>query len=112
MEITGKGIKHGFIKGLRKGQSSIPPNTLLNARVSLELPQILSNSIEVNISDRSDNIDSPYSHIMLGTAALENSNGQIEYYAVRSVIEERVNQNPILSEAKIVGKLHAINAKK
>ena len=49
---------------------------------------------------------------MMGTVALENDNGNLEYYAVRSVIEERLNQNPILAEVKIYGKLHAVNAKK
>lgn len=34
------------------------------------------------------------------------------YYAVRSVIQERVNQRPVLVEADIFAKLHAVNAKK
>ncbi len=112
VEITRKGIEHGYIKGLQKNKKTISKRDMLNARVSLELPQILSESIGVNISNRSDSLDSPYAHIMMGTVALEDANGTKEYYAVRSVIEERVNQNPILSEAKIVGRLHAINAKK
>lgn len=112
VEITRKGIEHGYIKGLRSNKKSIPDRDMINARVSLELPRILSNSVEVNISNRSDNLDSPYSHVMMGTVALENDNGQLEYYAVRSVIEERVNQNPILTEMNVFGRLHAINAKK
>ena len=64
---------------------------MLNARILLKLPEILKNSIEINMSNRSDNIDIPYSHVMMGTAAIKNSDGTIEYYAVRSVIEERVN---------------------
>lgn len=36
----------------------------------------------------------------------------IKYYAVRSVVEARKNQGAILTEANVMGKLHAINAKK
>lgn len=49
---------------------------------------------------------------MIGTVGIEDDNGNIEYCAVRTVIEERINQDPILVEAEILGKLHAINAKK
>ncbi len=111
VEISNNGITHGFIKS-RAIKGKIPSKSLLNARVSLEIPQILKNSIEVNRSVRNDNADVPYAHIMIGTVALEDANGNIEYYAVRTVVEERVNQNPILAEAEILGKLHAINAKK
>ena len=41
-----------------------------------------------------------------------NSTGGVDYYAVRSVIEERKNQDPALVEMRILGKLHAVNAKK
>lgn len=112
VEIYPNGVNHGFSKGLRKNQKSIPNSDMLNARVSLKLPEILKKSIEVNISERSGNIDIPYSHVMMGTAAIKNDDGTMEYYAVRSVIEERINQNPILAEAKVVGRLHAVNAKK
>ncbi len=43
---------------------------------------------------------------------MENVDGSLEYYAVRSVVEERINQPAILLEWNVVGKLHAINAKK
>ena len=112
VEIYPNAVNHGYFKGLRAKKKSIPSADMLNARVSLRLPKILSNSIEVNISNRSDNLDTPYSHVMVGTAAIKNPDGTMEYYAVRSVIEERVNQNPILAEARVLGRLHAVNAKK
>ena len=105
-------ILHGFIKSQTDNGKKVPDKALLNARVSLELPEILKNSIEVNRSVRGDNPNVPYSHIMIGTVALEDSNRDLEFYAVRSVIEERINQDPILTEAEILGRLHAINAKK
>lgn len=112
VEITSKGVKHGYQDALKTNLKSIPPAELLNAQATLALPEILKNSIEVNISDRSDNIDHLYSHIMMGVFGIETSPNVVEYYAVRSVIEERTNQNPILAEYEIVGKLHALNAKK
>ena len=112
VEITSKGVRHGYHKSLKAGLNSISNRDSLNARISLELPEILQKSIEVNISNRTDNSDILYSHIMMGTVGIELAQGNIEYYAVRSVIEERANQNPVLSEYQVVGKLHAINAKK
>lgn len=112
VEISYKGITHGFMKSLLKKTKVSSNRDILNARVSLEIPHILRNSIEVNRSSREGNLDIPYAHIMIGTVGLEDANGNVEYYAVRSVIEERVNQNPILAEAEVLGKLHGINAKK
>lgn len=43
---------------------------------------------------------------------IENTAGQSEYYAVRSMVKERVNLNPLLVEINIVGKLSSVNAKK
>ena len=43
---------------------------------------------------------------------MTNSNGVTEYYAVRTMVQERVNQNPILLEVDILGSLTSINAKK
>ena len=37
---------------------------------------------------------------------------KLVYYAVRSMVEERVNQNPVLIEANVLGKLYAVNVKK
>lgn len=80
--------------------------------MSLDLPQILRNSIEVNRSDRGDNAQVEFSHVLIGVTALESSNGTIEYCVVRSVVEARKNQGAILTEANVIGKLHAMNAKK
>ena len=112
VEITGEGIRHGFIKYQPKNGKPVPQKSLLNARVSLDLPQILRNSIEVNRSDRGDNAEVEFSHILIGVTALEAPNGNVEYYAVRSVVEARKNQGAILTEANVIGKLHAMNAKK
>ena len=112
VEITNDGITHGFARpnDIKNGKST--PSAIINARVALEIPQLLRNSIEVNRSKRGNNIDVPYTHVMMGTVALESDNGDIEYYAVRSMVEERVNQNPVLIEANVLGKLYAVNAKK
>lgn len=112
VEIIKKGITHGFMESTMDKTKPSSDKDIINARVCLELPKILRNSIEVNRSSREGNIDIPYAHIMIGTVGLENVNGNIEYYAVRTVIEERVNQNPILAEAEVLGKLHGVNAKK
>lgn len=110
--IDRESIEHNLRKSQADDKNDISPKALLNARVSLELPEILKHSIEVNRSVRSGNLDVPYSHVMLGTAALEDANGNLEYYAVRLIVEERVNQDPILAEAEILGRLYAINTKK
>ncbi len=111
VQIVEKSITHGFFDSTKKHK--IPsPRDLTNAKVSLALPEILANSIEVNRSQRRDNLDILYSHIMMGTIGIKNNAGVTEYYAVRSVIEERKNLDPILVEAKILGKLRAVNAKK
>ncbi|MEE0840930.1 MAG: hypothetical protein U0L72_10380, partial [Acutalibacteraceae bacterium] len=111
VEITKNGVIHSFFSSVGSNKKA-SQRDLINARVSLEIPQILKNSIEVNRSKRGNNLDVPYSHVMMGTVAIEDESGNLEYYAVRSVIEERANQNPILAEAKILGKLYAVNAKK
>jgi len=49
---------------------------------------------------------------MVGVAGIEQTNGSIEYYAVRSIIEERTGQGAILTDFDIMGKLYALNAKK
>lgn len=49
---------------------------------------------------------------MLGVTAIENPDGKIEYYAVSSMVQERVNQNSILVESNILSKLYAVNVKK
>lgn len=112
VEITSKPIEHGFIKYEAKNGNPVPPRSMINARASLDLPHILRNSIEVNRSDRGDNAQVEFSHVLIGVTAMESANGTIEYYAVRSVVESRKNQGAILTEANVIGKLHAMNAKK
>lgn len=112
VEITSKPIEHGFIKYEAKKGNPVPPRSMINARASLDLPHILQNSIEVNRSDRGDNSEVEFSHVLIGVTAMESANGTIEYYAVRSVVEARKNQGAILTEANVIGKLHAMNAKK
>ena len=113
VEITRDGIIHGIArKNKLNKHGNLPESVLINARATLDLANILANSIEVNRSSRGQNIDIPYTHVMLGVTAMEDQNGGIEYYAVRSMIQERVNQNPILVEANVLGKLYAVNAKK
>ena len=48
----------------------------------------------------------------MGTVALEGTNGDLEFYAVRSMIQERKNLNPLLAEVNILGKLTSLKAKK
>ncbi len=112
VEISKDGIVHGFIKLKNKSGNALPVRSETNARAALEIPQILVNSIEVNRSQRGSNLDVPYTHVMIGTVAMEDAQGKLEYYAVRSMILERKNQNPILVEANVIGKLYAVNAKK
>ena len=111
VRIIEKSITHGFFDSTRKNKKP-SARDLINAKVSLAIPEILSNSIEVNRSYREGNRDILYSHIMIGTVGIENDAGSTEYYAVRSVIEERTNLDSMLVEAEILGKLHAVNAKK
>ncbi|MBQ4067566.1 MAG: hypothetical protein IJD22_07980, partial [Clostridia bacterium] len=112
VEIVNDGITHGFSRPKDRKQGKSKPKAIINARVSLELPNILKNSIEINRSSRGSNIDVPFTHVMIGTVALEGTNGEIEFYAVRSMIQERKNQNPLLTEVNILGKLTSLKAKK
>jgi hypothetical protein len=112
VEIINDGITHGFARPNDRRNGKSTPNAITNARVMLEIPQILNNSIEVNRSKRGNNIDVPYTHVLIGTVALEDDNGVLEYYAVRSMVQERKNQNPILVETNVLGKLTSVNAKK
>ena len=112
VEITAKSLTHGFTRPTDRKNKQSTANAITNARVVLAIPQILKNSIEVNRSQRGNNRDVPYTHVLIGTAALEDSNGALEYYAVRSMVQERKNQEPVLVEADIFGKLTSVNAKK
>ena len=112
VEVTKTGIKHGFIKADEKNNKQIPVRSMLNARAALDLPNILRNSIEVNRANRGDNAEVEFTHILLGVTAMKEDDGSIGYYAVRSVVEARKNQGAILTQANVIGKLHAMNAKK
>lgn len=112
VEIIGDGITHGFARANDRRNGKSTPKAVVNARVALAIPQILNNSIEVNRSNRGSNINVPYTHVLIGTVALENDDGTLDYYAVRSMVQERKNQNPILVEANILGMLTSTNAKK
>lgn len=67
---------------------------------------------EVTRSSKDCNPNVPYTHVMLGVTVIENPDGKIEYYAVSSMVQERVNQNSILVESNILSKLYPVNAKK
>ena len=56
----------------------LPPNTADNAAVTVNLADILRNSVEVNRSDKWNNIDVPYSHVMLA----------IKYASIKKPIEK------------------------
>ena len=109
VQLTGDGIAHGF-KSKSRGYSK--PSQIVTARATLELPTILQNSVEVNRLDSRGNADIIFSRVLIGTVGMEDANGNVEYYAVRSVVEERKNQNSILVELDILGNLYATNAKK
>ena len=112
VEVTRDGILHGCGNYKKNKNGVLPPSAVINARITPNLVNILKTAIEVNQSRRGSNIDVPFSHIMLGVAGLENADGTVDYYGVRIEIEERVNQDPILVEASVFGKLFAVNANK
>ena len=112
VEITKKGIHHALIRNKLNPNGKVPDAVLVNARAMINLPEILANSIEVNRSQRGANIDVPFTRVMMGVTGIENASGIDEYYAVRIMVEERANQDPILVEANVLGKLYAVNAKK
>ena len=112
VEVTRDGILHGCGNYKKNKKGVLPPSAVINARITPNLVSILKTAIEVNQSRRGSNIDVPFSHIMLGVAGLENADGTVDYYGVRIEIEERVNQDPILVEASVFGKLFAVNANK
>ena len=112
VEIIKEGITHGFNRPNDKRAGKSTANAIINAKASLNIVELLRHSIEVNRSQRGANIDVPYTHVLMGVMEIENTAGQSEYYAVRSMVKERVNLNPLLVEINIVGKLSSVNAKK
>lgn len=78
----------------------------------MELPEILKNSIEVNQLKGRGNNDVPFSRVLIGVVNMQDANGTWSVYAVRSVVEERINQDPILAEFNVLGKLYSAKVKK
>ncbi len=112
VQLTSGGIIHGFAESKPYKNGNLPLRASINARAALELPFILENSIEVNRKGKRSNLDIPFSRVLIGTVGMEDANGNVAYYAVRTVIEERINQNAILVDLNILGNLYAVNAKK
>ena len=112
VQLTSGGITHGFADSKPYKNGNLPLRASINARAALELPFILENSIEVNRKDTRSNLDIPFSRVLIGTVGMEDINGNVAYYAVRTVIEERLNQNAILVDLNILCNLYAVNAKK
>lgn len=111
--ITRDGIKHSFFKGINN-KDGITDNVLLNARIALELPDILNGAIEVNRSDRDNSQSVAYSSILIGTVRIQRDNSETDYdyYAVRFVVFNKTDGSKILNEANIFGLLKSANAKK
>ena len=112
VEIFNKGLTHGFDRPNDKRGGKSTPHAIINAKATLDIVEILRNSIEVNRSQRGTNKDVPYTHVLMGAIELEDSIGNKEYYAVRSMVQERTNRNPLLVEVNILGTLTSTNAKK
>ncbi|MBE6705117.1 MAG: hypothetical protein E7583_07640 [Ruminococcaceae bacterium] len=110
VELPGKGIRHGFENGL-KTVDPPTPGSIVTARAELALPEILKSSIEVNRKGRRDS-ETDYSSVLLGAVAMQNDVGDVEVYAVRSVVEMGKNKTPVLVDYGVIGSLHASNAKK
>ena len=85
IEITKSGIEHS-INSLVQGRNS--PHLYETARIICDLQFILQNTIEVNRSDRRDNIDVSGQSILLGVGGLKNGSAT-DYYAVKIIIQNR-----------------------
>lgn len=109
VRITGDGITHGF-KAKRNGKHTT--SSKITARATLELPYILENSIEANRLTTRGNQGILFSRVMIGTVGMEDTKGNVEYYAVRMVVEERTDNESVLVDLDILGDLYAANAKK
>ncbi len=114
VEVSRDGIKHSFFRGIRPKSKLINPKVILNARVSLDLPNILKNSIEVNRSDRDNSPTVLYSSILIGVTRIENpqSPDGYDYCVVRSIVQHNNDKSKLLKEANVVGYLNATKAKK
>lgn len=111
IEITTDGIRHGYIASRAKKKPATPKE-IENARAALNLHDLLRTAIVVNLSEKHTNFDTPFAYVMIGVTRMDTPQGGKEYYAVRMIVQERKNGNPILQEANVLGRLSAINAKK
>ena len=113
VEITRDGIKHGFFRGVNN-PNGITDSALVNARIALELPDILKGAIEVNRSNRDNNPSVAFSSVLIGVARIQHDNSETDYdyYAVRFVVLNKTDGSKILKEANIFGTLKSANAKK
>jgi hypothetical protein len=114
VEVTSRAIEHGIVRKntISPKTGKVQNTTEENAIGAINLVETLANSVEVNIANGRGNLDVPYSHVLVGISAVENAKGKTDYYAVRYVVEERKNQDPLLVKANVISKLYAENAKK
>ena len=112
VEIVNRGLTHGFTRPNDIVNGQTKQKAVDNAIASLNIAEILRNSIEVNRSKRGTNKNVPYTHVMMGVIEMESTAGNKEYYAVRSMVQERINENPILVDVDVLGTLTSTNAKK
>lgn len=111
IEITKKSIQHGYIASRAKNKPA-SPKEIENARATLNLHDILKTAIVVNISEKYKNNDTPFAYVMMGVTRMNDPIKGDGYYAVRMIVQERKNGDPILQEANVLGRLSAVNAKK
>lgn len=112
VEITKDAILHGHQKSIGKNARNPVPRELLNARAMLDLRSLLKNAFVVNLSTKHTNKDSPYAYVMMSVMGMEDANGNVDYYAVRLLVQERFQGNATLLGANVLGRLSAVNAKK
>ena len=114
VEVTSNGITHGISRKntIEPKTGRLPNTTEENAIGAINLAETLANAVEVNQLKGRGGLDTPYSHVLVGVTGAESAQGKTDYMAVRFVVEERENQDPILVEASVLSKLYSIDAKK
>ncbi len=112
VEITMDGIRHGYHKSNKKTAQKAAPREILNARATLNLHDLLKTAVVVNLSTKHTNKYTPYAYVMMSVMGMEDANGTVNHYAVRMLVQERLNDDAILVEAEVLGRLSAVNAKK
>ena len=109
VKIVSDGILHVLGKNRKRKAST---DRLDSLRATLVIDELLENAVVVNEDSSRASIDSPKTYIMLSAIRMYTTANQYSDYAVRLMVEDRVNQDPVLTEAKVLGFLHAANAKK